>query len=65
MTNEEIIEAISEVRADNNHNWMALVKIALEHAEKETVEVLKSINKNDSEIGRLMSLIGGDDEDGP
>jgi hypothetical protein len=59
----ELLEQIREVRAANNDNWLELVKIALTHAEQETVQVLKNINKNDSEIGRLMRELGGDDED--
>lgn len=55
MTEMEIIEAISAVRASNNKLWMHLLEIALEQAPVQAKEVLRSINTNDQVISDLVA----------
>ena len=52
-----ILGQIESARARNNINWIALLKIALEHAPKETAEVLDRINETDDEVSLLTKQL--------
>jgi hypothetical protein len=61
MTDDEIIDRISSIRARNNVPWMEVVRIALRHAPQETREALKGILANDMMVSKqLRNLIAGD-----
>lgn len=64
MTKEEdAIYLIEGIRANNNINWMNILRIALKHAPVETRAVLKSIQEHDQEISRLTNeIINADSE---
>ena len=55
MTDYEIIQKLTEVRAVNNRLWMRLLRIAVEHAPAETKDVLRQINGNDRAISDLLA----------
>lgn len=58
MTKEEdAIYLIEGIRANNNINWMNVLRIALKYAPAETRAVLKSIREHDQEISRLTDEI--------
>lgn len=60
MTDEEIIDRISTIRAKNNVPWMKVVQIALKHAPAETREVLGEILTNDMMVCKqVRNLITG------
>lgn len=49
------VTEIEKVRASNNHLWISLLQIALDHAPEETKIVLKQINENDQKISAMMT----------
>ena len=52
-----IVGLIEKTRSKNNKNWMDLLRIALNHAPKESKKVLKKINLNDKKISRLFEQL--------
>ena len=52
-----ILKKIENVRKKNNVNWMTILKIALEHNPKQTLNVMKKIHQKDSEISKLFKKI--------
>ena len=52
-----ILKKIENVRKKNNVNWMTILKIALEHNPKQTLEVMKKIHQKDSQISKLFKKI--------
>ena len=52
-----IVGLIERTRSKNNKNWMDLLRIALNHAPKESKKVLKKINLNDKKISRLFEQL--------
>ena len=50
---EEILNKIQEVRAVNNKNWMAILKLAFKYAPKESKSIMKNISDCDKEINKL------------
>tara|TARA_B110000977_G_scaffold175638_1_gene230551 strand:- start:33510 stop:33695 length:186 start_codon:yes stop_codon:yes gene_type:complete len=58
MTNyKTIVDSIETTRSKNNKNWMDLLRIALKHCPKDSLKVLKKINKNDKKISKLFSQL--------
>ncbi len=57
MSEEEIINEISAVRAKNNMNWMQILRIALRHAPDETKIALAAIHSADNEVADLVRLL--------
>lgn len=57
MTDDEIIDAIRDVRARNNINWMGILKIALQHAPGETKTLLLAINEEDRAVSDFVKLL--------
>tara|TARA_Y100001958_G_C20840500_1_gene287278 strand:+ start:425 stop:607 length:183 start_codon:yes stop_codon:yes gene_type:complete len=55
--NKNIINQIENVRKKNNRNWMNLLRIAFEHAPKETAAVMKKINIADKKISKLVGKL--------
>jgi hypothetical protein len=51
---QQIVGAITTVRARNNDLWMRLLAIAIEAAPDKTKAVLREINENDREISGLL-----------
>lgn len=64
MKNDEddkaLIDLIEETRGLNNVNWMAILKIAMKHAPKETKGVLKSILAKDTDIHYYLERLSED-----
>lgn len=60
--NEEdsrLISAITSIREKNNKAWMSILRLALEHAPKETRKLIQSITENDKMISQLTAKLGG------
>jgi hypothetical protein len=55
MTDEEILDEITKIRARNNGVWMGLLEIALKSAPKEAKALLALVNENDREISKLLA----------
>jgi hypothetical protein len=61
MTDEELLDQISRVRAHNNTNWMDILRIAMRADPKATKEVLGKILVMDLEVSRLMRAMASED----
>ena len=48
-----IIDTIADIRARNNKNWMALLKLAFRYAPEEATSIMDDIVKCDQEITEL------------
>lgn len=56
-TSLEIIKEIEDVRAENNTNWMDLIRLAFEHAPEEAEIIMGRINENDATITDLFKTL--------
>lgn len=66
MTEEQIIDAISLARMQNNKNWMAILALAFRVAPSEARLILKRINRQDQKISEMLNelaSLGPPDED--
>lgn len=55
---DEIIDKISEIRQENNDNWMDLLKIAMKYAPpEEMTNLLYRINVADRRINELWASL--------
>jgi len=52
-----IIKKIEQQRAQNNKNWMDILRLAVTKAPKEARIILKKINSRDRKINSLLSKI--------
>jgi len=52
-----IIQKISEIRAKNNKNWMAILQLAFDLAPKRTGKIMKEIAECDQEITKLTKKL--------
>ncbi len=50
---EKILNQVQEIRANNNKNWMAILKLAFKYAPKEAKAIMKNITDCDQEINEL------------
>ncbi len=57
MNEDEIIQAISDVRGRNNINWMTILRLALKHAPGETRTALLAIHAADKEVSDFVRLL--------
>lgn len=51
---QELIDAIFEVRANNNIPWKRIIEIAMDHAPEETKRALRQVNQNDRLISHYV-----------
>jgi len=49
-----IIDQIEKIRAENNKNWMNLLRLALKYAPEEAKETFNKITDCDKKINDLM-----------
>lgn len=56
-TSLEIIKEIEDVRAENNTNWMDLIRLAFEHAPEEAEIIMGRIHENDETITNLFKTL--------
>lgn len=56
-TYEQIINKVSKVRAQNNINWMSLLRLSFLHAPVEAKKILKKINECDKKINELTTSL--------
>lgn len=54
MTDEQIVDKIQSIRADNNKVWMNLVRLALRVAPKEAKAFFNEITDNDQKVSALL-----------
>jgi hypothetical protein len=54
----KLINQIQAVRARNNKNWMALLRLAFAHAPEEAAVIMKKITNNDAKINTLSAQLG-------
>ena len=57
---ETIIDQIEKIRAENNKNWMNLLRIALKYAPEEAKETFNKITNCDVKINKLMKEINNE-----
>ncbi len=50
----EIIQEIEKIRAENNSNWMELIRLAFEHAPDEAKVIMSRVHKSDEQITNLF-----------
>ena len=53
----QIIKKIEKIRAQNNKNWMDLVRLGFKFAPKESSKIMKRINKSDTQISREIKKL--------
>ena len=53
----KIINQIEKARTSNNVNWMNVLRIAIKNNPKETIKILKKINKKDRVISRFLNKL--------
>jgi hypothetical protein len=51
---------MQNIRAENNDNWMDLLRLALKFAPEETKEILQRITNKDREISEICEKIIND-----
>lgn len=54
---EIIIDEISKARRKNNHNWMKLLKLAMDVAPHKSKIILRQINNQDRKISKLVEKL--------
>jgi len=54
MTDEQLVNEIQVIRADNNKVWMNLVRLALRVAPKEAKAFFNEITDNDQKVSALL-----------
>jgi len=52
-----IIDQIEQVRTENNHNWMQLLRLTVKYAPEEAKEIFNKITECDIKINKLMRRI--------
>ena len=52
-----IIDKIQNMRAKNNSNWMDVLRLAINHAPEDAINLMKKINQKDQGISRLFNKI--------
>ena len=53
----KIIDEIELVRAQNNVNWMDILRLAFTHAPDEAKELMKKIDTEDNRISELVKQL--------
>ena len=61
----DLIDKIEEIRCRNNRSWMKILKLAFEIAPQEAAALMREINANDSDVGKLTQQlsVGLDNKD--
>ena len=54
VTDEQLVNEIQVIRADNNKVWMNLVRLALRVAPKEAKAFFNEITDNDQKVSALL-----------
>ena len=58
---DEIIRKITQIRANNNLNWMGLLSIAMHADPKKARELLRLITDNDVKVSSLTRKLSDED----
>tara|TARA_Y200000002_G_scaffold373144_1_gene371823 strand:- start:19633 stop:19830 length:198 start_codon:yes stop_codon:yes gene_type:complete len=53
----DIIDAIQDIRATNNGNWMDILRLAFKHSPKEAGEIMSKIYSTDERITELAKKL--------
>jgi len=54
---KDIINKISEIRINNNKQWMEILKISFKYAPDESKKIFKNITDNDKKINILSKRL--------
>ncbi len=54
---DAIIDKIRDIRADNNHLWLDLLRLAYKYDETLTRDIITNIGKNDKEITECLGKL--------
>jgi len=57
MTDFEIIDELERVRANNNINWMNILRLAFKNSPSEARGIISEINKKDNEISDILDRL--------
>ena len=57
MTDIEIIDELEKVRANNNINWMNILRLAFKNSPSEARKIISEINKKDNEISLILDRL--------
>ena len=57
MTDFEIIDELERVRANNNINWMNILRLAFKNSPSEARAIISEINKKDNEISDILDRL--------
>jgi len=58
---DEIIDQITDIRAKNNLNWMALLRLAFKGYPEESAMIMQQIVKNDEQVASLAKRLAEGD----
>mgnify|MGYP001199159392 CR=1 FL=1 len=53
----KIISRVQKIRSKNNLNWMNILRLAVNKAPSETVQLMRKINSKDKQIAALFKKI--------
>ena len=53
----KILDKIEIIRAQNNKNWMDLMRLAFKYAPEEAKEIMKNISECDQEVTKLTGKL--------
>lgn len=57
MTDFEILNELEKARANNNINWMNILRLAFKNSPDEAREIISLINKKDNEISLILDRL--------
>tara|TARA_B110000046_G_scaffold121880_1_gene128537 strand:- start:1606 stop:1797 length:192 start_codon:yes stop_codon:yes gene_type:complete len=57
MTDFEILDELEKARANNNINWMNILRLAFKASPNEAREIISLINKKDNEISLILDRL--------
>ena len=57
MTDLEIIDELERVRANNNINWMNILRLAFKNSPSEARKIISEINKKDNERSLILDKL--------
>lgn len=57
MTDLEILDELEKARANNNINWMNILRLAFKSSPNEARKIISKINEKDNEISIILEKL--------
>ena len=52
-----LIDQIQKIRANNNSNWMDILRLSIKNSPDETMKIMKKIDSKDNKISTLFKKL--------